>query len=91
MALIVQNQVIPGQVAPIPTDIGVIADEFDLSTITTGDAIFAAVAIVGSVLLSWVAKRALRRIHESQICNSSLCLQFPCDDRRHSTPGEPVR
>ncbi len=62
MALIVQNQVIPGQVAPIPTDIGVIADEFDLSTITTGDAIFATVAIVGSVLLSWVAKRALRRI-----------------------------
>jgi small conductance mechanosensitive channel len=47
---------------PLPVDIGVIADEFDLSTITTGDLIFAAVALVSSIILAMVAKRALRRI-----------------------------
>ena len=38
-----------------------IADEFDLSTITTSDAIFAVVALVSSALLSQAAKRTLRR------------------------------
>jgi len=56
MAIIAQTPLVP------TTDIGVIADEFDLSTITTGDAIFAAVAIVSSILLALVAKRLVRRI-----------------------------
>lgn len=47
---------------PLPVDIGVIADKFDLSTITTGDLVFAAVALVSSVILAMVAKRALRRV-----------------------------
>jgi small conductance mechanosensitive channel len=56
MAMIAQTQLVP------TTDIGIIADEFDLSTITTSDGIFAAVALVSSVLLAYVAKRSLRRI-----------------------------
>jgi small conductance mechanosensitive channel len=47
---------------PIPVDVGVITDNFDLSTITTSDLVFAAVALVSSIILSIVAKRALRRI-----------------------------
>ncbi len=47
---------------PLPVDIGVIADKFDLSTITTGDLVFAAVALVSSIILAMVAKRALRRV-----------------------------
>jgi small conductance mechanosensitive channel len=47
---------------PLPVDVGVIADEFDLSTITTGDLVFAAVALVSGIVLSMVVKRALRRI-----------------------------
>jgi len=49
-------------IIPIPTDIGVIADDFDLSTITTGDLIFAAIAIVAGFVLSQVAKRTLRKV-----------------------------
>jgi len=52
----------PTQVVPIPNDIGVITDDFDLSTITTSDVIFAAIAVAASVLLSQFAKRALRRV-----------------------------
>lgn len=50
--------------SPIPpnVDIGVIVDEFDLSTVTTGDLVFAAVAIVSSIVLAMTVKRALRRI-----------------------------
>ena len=56
MAIIAQTQLMPN------TDIGVIADDFDLSTITTGDLIFAGLALVSSVLLALVAKRLVRRI-----------------------------
>ena len=56
MAIIAQTQLMPN------TDIGVIADDFDLSTITTGDLIFAGLALVSSVLLALVAKRLMRRI-----------------------------
>jgi small conductance mechanosensitive channel len=48
--------------SPFPVDIGVVTDEFDLSTITTGDLIFAAVAIVASIVLAMVVKSAMRRI-----------------------------
>lgn len=47
---------------PLPVDVGVIADEFDLSTITTGDLVFAAIALVSSIILAMVAKRAIRRV-----------------------------
>lgn len=56
MAVIAQVPLVP------TTDIGVIADEFDLSTITTADAVFALVAFASSVLISQVVKRMLRRI-----------------------------
>jgi small conductance mechanosensitive channel len=56
MAIIAQTQIVP------TTDIGVITDEFDLSTITTSDGIFATVALLSSILLAYVAKRVLRRV-----------------------------
>jgi small conductance mechanosensitive channel len=56
MAIIAQTQLVP------TTDIGVITDEFDLSTITTSDGIFATVALLSSILLAYVAKRVLRRV-----------------------------
>lgn len=48
--------------APLPVDIGVITDEFDVSTITTTDLIVAAISIASAVVLAYLAKRALRRI-----------------------------
>jgi small-conductance mechanosensitive channel len=56
MAIIAQTPIVP------TTDISVITDEFDLSTITTTDAVVAVVALVSSVLLSWITKRVLRRV-----------------------------
>jgi small-conductance mechanosensitive channel len=53
---------IPAQTVPIPTDISVIADDFDLSTITVADLIFAGGALIAGVVLGQLAKRALRRI-----------------------------
>jgi small conductance mechanosensitive channel len=47
---------------PLPVDIGVIPDEFDLSTITTGDLVVAAIGLVSGIVLAYVTKRALRRI-----------------------------
>lgn len=52
----------PAQNVPIPTDIGVIADDFDLSTITAADLIFAGAALVAGVILGQITKRALRRV-----------------------------
>jgi small-conductance mechanosensitive channel len=51
-------------ILPIPNDIGVITDDFDLSTITTADLIFAGAAVVAAFVLSQVAKRALRRVFD---------------------------
>ncbi|MFV2039326.1 MAG: mechanosensitive ion channel family protein [Acidimicrobiales bacterium] len=50
------------EVVTIPNSLQVITDDFDLRTITTADAIFAAVSIVAAVVLSIIAKRALRRV-----------------------------
>lgn len=50
------------QTVPVPGDISVIADSFDLSTITAADLIFAGVALVGGVVLGQLAKRAVRRL-----------------------------
>jgi small conductance mechanosensitive channel len=47
---------------PIPVDIGVITDDFDVSTVTTTDLVVAAIAVLAGVLLSFVAKKALRRV-----------------------------
>jgi small conductance mechanosensitive channel len=47
---------------PLPIDVGVITDDFDVSTITTTDLLVAGIAIVSSVVLAYLAKRALRRI-----------------------------
>jgi hypothetical protein len=47
---------------PLPVDIGVIADNFDVSTVTTSDLVVAAIAVLSGVLLSFVAKKALRRV-----------------------------
>ena len=47
---------------PLPLDIGVITDDFDVSTITTTDLLVAAISIASSVVLAYLAKRALRRI-----------------------------
>jgi small conductance mechanosensitive channel len=46
---------------PLPVDIGVIADNFDVSTVTSSDLVVAAIAVLAGVLLSFVAKKALRR------------------------------
>jgi small conductance mechanosensitive channel len=51
-------------IVPIPSDIGVVTDNFDLSTITTGDLIFAGAAVVAAIVLSQVAKRGLRRVFD---------------------------
>lgn len=59
MASTAQNQVVP-----VPSEISVISDEFDLSTITTADVIFAISALVASVILSRIAKRGLRRLFD---------------------------
>ncbi|MCP3910077.1 MAG: mechanosensitive ion channel family protein [Actinomycetia bacterium] len=46
----------------MPSSIGVVADEFDLSTITTGDLVFAGAAVVTAILISQITKRAMRRV-----------------------------
>ena len=55
---------LPGiaQTVPVPIDISVIADGFDLSAITAADLIFAGIALVSGVVLGQLAKRALRRL-----------------------------
>ena len=50
------------ELVQIPTNIGVVADDLDLSTITTADAIFAVAALIVALLLSRLAKRTLRRV-----------------------------
>lgn len=50
------------QTVPVPGDISVITDGFDLSTITAADLVFAAAAVGAGVVLSQIAKRALRRV-----------------------------
>ena len=50
------------QTGPAPGDISVIADEFDLSTITAGDLIFAGAAVVAGVVLAQLVKRTIRRV-----------------------------
>jgi small conductance mechanosensitive channel len=50
------------QVVPVPTEVAVIGDDFDLSAISTADLIFAVSALVASLVLSRLAKRALRRV-----------------------------
>jgi small conductance mechanosensitive channel len=47
---------------PLPVDIGVIPDDFDVSTITPSDLIVAAIAVLAGMLLSLVAKKAVRRV-----------------------------
>jgi len=54
--MLVQNQVVP------VGDLSVITDDFDLSTITTADVVFAVCAIVATFLLAHVVKRWLRRL-----------------------------
>ncbi len=56
------SQVLAQTTVPIPTDLGVVADEFDLSTISVGDLVFAGVALVAGVVVGQVAKRTLRRV-----------------------------
>jgi small-conductance mechanosensitive channel len=53
---------VPAQTVPIPNEIGVVPDDFDLSTITGGDLAFAGISIVAGVVLGLLAKRALRRV-----------------------------
>ena len=53
---------VPAQTVPIPSDIGVITDDFDLSTISVGDLVFAGVSIIAAVILAQIAKRVLRRV-----------------------------
>lgn len=53
------------QSAPVPTDFTVIADEFDLRTITAADLVFAGVAIVAGLVLGQLARRAIRRAAET--------------------------
>lgn len=55
MALIAQSSV------PLPIDVGVISDNFDVGTISTTDVIIAVSAIIGSVFLAHIVKRTLRR------------------------------
>lgn len=55
-------QTAQSELVQIPTNIGVVADDFDLSTITTADAIFAVAALIVAHLLSRLAKRTLRRV-----------------------------
>lgn len=50
------------QTVPVPGDISVITDGFDLSTITAADLVFAAAAVGAGVVLGQIAKRALRRV-----------------------------
>ncbi len=49
-------------VVPGPIDVGVVRDEFDLSTVTTSDLIFAGVSIVAAIVLGHITKRSLRRL-----------------------------
>jgi hypothetical protein len=46
---------------PLPIDVGVINDDFDVSTITTTDLIVAAISVVSAVVFAYLAKKALRR------------------------------
>ena len=50
------------QRVPVPIDISVIADGFDVSAITAADLIFAGIALIAGVVLGQVAKRTLRRL-----------------------------
>lgn len=50
------------QAAGIPENIRVVSDEFDLSTITTADLVFALAALVSSVFIAQIVKRILRRV-----------------------------
>ena len=52
----------PVTVPTIPTDLGVVSDSFDVSTITGSDILFALAAIVVSVVLAQLTKRAMRRV-----------------------------
>ena len=52
----------PVTVPTIPTDLGVVSDSFDISTITGSDILFALAAIVVSVVLAQLTKRAIRRV-----------------------------
>jgi small conductance mechanosensitive channel len=46
---------------PVRDDLLVIADDFDLSTITAADLLFAGIAVVAGIVLGQLAKRAVRR------------------------------
>ncbi|MGI9623014.1 MAG: mechanosensitive ion channel family protein [Acidimicrobiales bacterium] len=53
------------QAQVVPANIDVITDEFDLSTISTADVVFAICSVVGAFILAWITKRALRRMFHS--------------------------
>jgi small-conductance mechanosensitive channel len=53
--------VVLAQSSPVPTDLTVITDEFDLKAITAGDLLFAGIAVVAGVVLGQLTRRALRR------------------------------